>query len=572
MSTVETKSRIPALAAVVLLFVVPVVVFGPAALRNRFVNWDDEGQLYQNPDFNPPSFASVIKYWWSPHMNLYMPVTYSLWGGVAAMAGVKADAAGIALNPVWFHGLNLMLHVGATLMVFAILRELAAGVWPACAGAMLFAVHPIQCEAVCWASGMYTVLSSLLVFLAIFEFIRFARGRSWIHYLIATVFFVLAMLSKPSAVVAAPMAGVIDLLLLRRNWRAMARALGPWVVLTIPIIIIIHQTQPAAIVPDQPIWMRAVVCFDSIGFYVGKVAMPLHFAVDYGRTPTWLRGHFYAAWMGVAALTLLVVAWLLRREMPRFGAGIGLFIAAMLPFLGLVKFDFQHFSTVADRYAYPAMLGAALICAAVLAVWKYLPVKVVVVVVLIGLGWESHVQADVWRDTRALFNHNLEVNPGSLQAHGNLGFLAMSEGRSAEAIEHYRAALATDPTDPDANTNLANALMARGDLAEAIAHYREALRVTPGDPRIENNLGIALARSHQYQDAAREFEAALNDDGANPEPGKDVRAEAHTNLGLILQEFGRFDEAAAQYRAALGIDPHFELARTAIKTLPEVKP
>src|SRR5277367_410865 len=55
------------------LILVPLLIFTPSVLHDHFVNWDDEGQLYQNPDFNPPTFQTVIKYWHTPHMNLYMP-------------------------------------------------------------------------------------------------------------------------------------------------------------------------------------------------------------------------------------------------------------------------------------------------------------------------------------------------------------------------------------------------------------------------------------------------------------------------------------------------------------------
>jgi hypothetical protein len=377
------------------------------------------------------------------------------------------------------------------------------------------------------------------------------------------------MLSKPSAVVALPMAGILDLLLLRRNWAATIRALGPWLILTFPIIYILHQTQPATIVPDQPIWMRLVVCSDSIGFYLSKLVYPVGFAADYSRTPVWLRVHPGALWMALLAIVLLGVSWAVRRRAPWLLAGFGLLVGGTLPFLGLVKFDFQHFSTVADRYLYPGMLGAALMIAAMLAAWRSPLVTILAGLILTGLALGTYEQTSVWRDTRSLFNHNLEVNPRSLQANGNLGFLDMGEGHSAEAIEHYRRALDTDSADPDANANIANALMSRGYLDEAIAHYEQALQVTPNDPRIENNLAIALARSHRYEQAAREFQAALDDDGASPEPGKDVRAEAHTNLGLILQEVGRIDEAAAQYRAALAIDPQFRLARSALNNLVE---
>src|SRR5262249_15217982 len=110
-STPPSQGKKAMFAAVALLITVLLLIYGGSAWRNQFVNWDDEGQLYQNPDFNPATVSSVLKYWTTPHMNLYMPVSYTLWGAVATVARVPADAQGIALNPVWFHGLNLLLHI-----------------------------------------------------------------------------------------------------------------------------------------------------------------------------------------------------------------------------------------------------------------------------------------------------------------------------------------------------------------------------------------------------------------------------------------------------------------------------
>src|SRR5215469_15912260 len=112
-----------------ILVLVTVAVFLPSVLRDQFVNWDDEGQLYQNPDFNPATISSVAKYWYRPHMNLYMPVAYTLWGGVAVLARTLPDAEAIELDPRWFHGLNLLLHCGAAVAVFWLLRALVEAEW-----------------------------------------------------------------------------------------------------------------------------------------------------------------------------------------------------------------------------------------------------------------------------------------------------------------------------------------------------------------------------------------------------------------------------------------------------------
>src|SRR5438093_9704788 len=90
-----------------LLVALCLIVFG-RALGNGFVNWDDQGQLYENPDFNPPSLAKLARYWRGPHMNLYLPVTYSAWGAIARVAYDPRAPGPIKLRPVYFHAANLL--------------------------------------------------------------------------------------------------------------------------------------------------------------------------------------------------------------------------------------------------------------------------------------------------------------------------------------------------------------------------------------------------------------------------------------------------------------------------------
>ncbi|MDP9173586.1 MAG: tetratricopeptide repeat protein [Planctomycetota bacterium] len=568
-------------AAVLLLVAVTLAVYAPSVFQNGFLNWDDQGQLFKNPDFNPPTFHSVSGYWFTPHMSLYMPVTYTLWGITAAIAQTSPDSAGITLNPAYFHALNLVLHIAVTLMVFAILRRFEFRIFASCAAAMVFAIHPIQVEAVCWASGMYTVLSGVFVLAAVFLYSSFSRSvadrahsisapskrRSVILYSTATCVFVLAMLSKPSAVVAILLAAILDLLVARRSLSATVKALAPWAVLAAPLIYLLRQVQPASIVADQPLWFRPVIMANAISSYLVKLVFPLNLAVDYGDSPMWLRAHPAALLMIVLPVAVGCIALTARRRAPWFPVGLALLASGALPFLGLMKFDFQHFSTVADRYIYPGMLGVSWIIAGVLDTWNKIATRVVAAALLLLLASLSFVQTQVWRDTGTLFAHNLEVNPTSLQANSNLGFLAMADGKVDEAIAHYRNALIADPQDPDTNADLGNALMATGALDEAIEHYRVALRLMPNDPRIINNLGIALARSGHLREAATEFATAIRLDEGNTDPARDVRAGAHINLGLIHQQAGNLPAAADEFRQALVVDPHSRSAAIALQRL-----
>ncbi len=62
----------------------------------------------------------------------------------------------------------------------------------------------------------------------------------------------------------------------------------------------------------------------------------------------------------VGALGLAAWLWYQRTRVPWLVSTAGVFVAGLLPVLGLVPFAFQAYSTVADRYVYIAMLGPAL--------------------------------------------------------------------------------------------------------------------------------------------------------------------------------------------------------------------
>ena len=71
------------------------------------------------------------------------------------------------------------------------------------------------------------------------------------HYTLATIALALALLAKPVAVVAPFLAVVLDRLILRREWRQIAKAVGPWIALVVPCLIWTKLTQPATHFPQH---------------------------------------------------------------------------------------------------------------------------------------------------------------------------------------------------------------------------------------------------------------------------------------------------------------------------------
>ena len=162
------RRLLPAIGVAVLALVVMAPLCG-----HDFTNWDDDKTVRGNPDFNPPSFAGVTRYWREPFMDLYVPVTYMVWAVVAGVAHEPSRG----LDPHVFHTFNVLLHAANAAMAFLLLRRLVGAdrTWAAFAGAVLFAVHPVQVETVGWISGMKDLLCGLLTLVALWSYVAFAQ-------------------------------------------------------------------------------------------------------------------------------------------------------------------------------------------------------------------------------------------------------------------------------------------------------------------------------------------------------------------------------------------------------------
>lgn len=442
------------------IFVAAIVVFTWwPVLLNQFVSLDDQVTIYENDVIVHLTSGGLLNFWMAPYQGLYAPLSYSLIALVAVFS--RAHAIGgqkpqFPLYPQAYHGVDLGLHVVATLLVYRILRRFTKARAAAAAGALLFALHPVQVESVAWASETSNLLCACMAFFALTIYFRYLampagpndranKRQRFGVYALATEVFLLAMLAKPVAVVLPILAIVLHSLRQRERstnddqthsggWRKlMPVGLIAWIVLAVPLALIARASQP---VPDW--WLvvsprfRPFVAADAITFYLGKIIYPGRLLPDYDRSPASLyaSGQWRYTWV-VAAIFLASIALLAwRKRAPAYVAGACWFIAAMLPVLGLMVFAFQHSSTVADRYLYLPMFGVSLVFARGLEwVWsaeRWHGAKTVVrpaivlacVAVFILLGLKTRRQIAIWRTTDALFTASEQAigrKPGAKQ-------------------------------------------------------------------------------------------------------------------------------------------------------------
>jgi tetratricopeptide (TPR) repeat protein len=536
-------------------------------VRHDFVAWDDDGHITDNPRLDPVSWQSLVRFWREPYFGHYVPLSYTTFTAEAWLAQSHRDQFGkLHFKPAVFHAGSLLLHVGCTLLAYRLLMMILGHATAACLGALIFALHPLQVESVAWISEQRGLLAGLFTFLALMAWMKFGAGRPGEpagagYYLLATAAYVLALLAKPSAVCLPLLAAALDIFLLRRSWRMSIAALLPWLAGAAVMMIVTRREQPASLLSYlPPPWTRPLIAGDALQFYLAKLVWPTGLVAQYPRAPLIvLQGDLiYLAWLVPAAVFL--ACWRYRRHGPWMVCA-GWFLAVLLPVLGLTPFAYQHFSTVADRYAYLAVFAPALAAAWWVAQnpsgWRS-PAMAGLLLLLAALSFQ---QAGHWRDTETLFAHTMRHNPRSDVAHGNWGAELLRRGRYEEALKELDEAFRINPKSGTEKLylNRGLALLSLGRLDESIAVYEEALSLFPKANPAHINLGAAYFQKQDWQRAAFHSRAALV---MEPES-----TAARFNLALALQRQGKADEAEQELQKLLTFDAgHFE-ARMKLATL-----
>ena len=106
---------------------------------------------------NPPSCEAVARYWTRQEFGLYVPLTYTAWSGLAwLLHSPKPNPFGGHLDPFLFHAANVLLHFSSAIVVWAIVRRIVKDDRVRLHRCLVFALHPLQVEAVAWVSGFKT--------------------------------------------------------------------------------------------------------------------------------------------------------------------------------------------------------------------------------------------------------------------------------------------------------------------------------------------------------------------------------------------------------------------------------
>ncbi|MEW6720774.1 MAG: tetratricopeptide repeat protein [Thermodesulfobacteriota bacterium] len=373
----------------------------------------------------------------------------------------------VGTGPFGFHLVNTAVHAANVCLVYALSRRIlparngtqADGIAPGpFIAALLFALHPIQTEAVTYVSGRSM---SLMAFFYLASLLCYVRGveendRARIYFASPSLF-LLALLTRETAATlpaalllwetAAPGRRAVFRESARRqsvHWALLACA-AAWFLL-----------HPAY----GKIWGARIVSGDMAGaaiaqvrgvsYLLSRLAMAHRLSIDPDiAVPgawTLLTGAEGVLLLSLAAAG--VAAW---RRFPAVAFGILWFFLHLAPAYSFIR----RLDVASERHLYLACWGIFLAVGAwagTLRTAHWVPVAVLGGILLTVLTIARNHE---YRSEVALWEKEVRLFPANPRARNNLGYAYQQAGRREDAIGCYREALRLDPGHRRARGNLA---------------------------------------------------------------------------------------------------------------------
>ena len=369
-------------------------------------------------------------------------------------------------SPLAFHAFNLAVHLGNVLLVWALARRIygiagadAARAAPAALlAAAIFALHPLQTEAVTYICGRSSSLMALLCLAALLCWDRYLQGRRLRDAVLAWLAFVCAVGTKEPALLL-PLA-----LLLWESLRRPGGGWGPlllrhapfWLLPLAAVWVVVPHTGYAdfavASLSERPLWHNAMSQIHALVWLLRGLLLLR--APNFDPDLPVITGAD-AALCAEAALLLallgtgLAVAW--RR--PWLGFCLAWVVLQFLPTNSMMP----RLDVANDRQWYLPLAGVAWAAG-----WAMLRLRdarpriavALSLALLLALGLATTRRNADYRSEISLWQATLQQSPGKARAWNNYGVALRMAGRIPEARAAYARALELDSGFAPARSNL----------------------------------------------------------------------------------------------------------------------
>jgi tetratricopeptide (TPR) repeat protein len=510
-----------------------------------------------------------------------------------------------------YHLVNILIHLGCSLLVYGLVvltfktpaflpdkednsRLAASGSFIALFSALMFAVHPLQTQAVTYVVQRFTSLATLFWMLSLVAYIQFRllagqprlAFRRFFMYGLSLVATILAMKTKEFAILLPVIIALYEFMFFAgRIWGRIRYLLPIWLTLAIiPLSLMITARSglldsTAKLSESFGMISRSDYLFTQfrvIVTYLRLLLFPVNqiFDYDYPVYHSFFNLNVLASLLVIVAIMLsgLFLCYLSRGGAGKYAhlyrlASFGIFWffitnSVESGFIPLPDVIFEH------RQYLPS-IGFILTVISALEMlrvqWRergsYVPSLTVYALLLLaaGFSYATFVRNSVWRDRVGFMEDEVRKSPGKARPRSTLARYYGELGRTEDAVYQFKKVIATNPNFVDAHYGLGISYVRLGRMEEAEAEYKNVIALRFDNSDAHCNLGSVYSKQGRLENAIREYTIALM---LTPKSEK-----AHNNLGNIYRKQERLGEALSEFQEALRIRPdfaeaHFNLGNT----------
>ncbi len=538
-------------------------------LSNPFI-FDDQQSILRNPTIrdlrnlravlSPPGRGAAVQN--RPVVNLTLAINFALHG--ERVAG--------------YHLFNLAVHIVSALTLMGVVhRTLLLPRFPqplnrraatyASITALLWAVHPLNTEAVTYIIQRSESLFSMFYLLMLYCCIRGYEGnRRW--FAAAVVCCLIGMGCKEAMVTAPVMAFLYDRAYIAQSWKEIARRrwglyaalAATWSVLAALLASAAGARGEAAgfgfgITP----WEYARTQCWALARYLYLVFWPTGLVMDYGM---WTARTFREVAPHAALVAILAAAalWLWVRR-PHAAYPALWFFAILSPSSSFVPLVTQ---TVAEKRMYLPLAGVITLLVVGLGETlrrrfeRFAPTGVLpkslpaagwaaVACIALALGTLTVLRNRDYRSEGGIWEDTIRKRPDNARAYFNRGRLRGEAGDWNGMMADYAKALELKPDFVEAYNNRGNAYSFAGNHARALEDFSKAIRYYPRSAGSYNNRGVTYLDLGDYERALADFSKAIE---ISPD-----RPEFYCNRANARNALGRYAEALADCEKAIALAP-----------------
>ena len=460
----------------VCLAAITLMTFAPT-LRNGFLPLGfDDALISDTPALHALSWANLWALATSFNQAHYVPLT---------MLSLAIDYHFWGLTPFGYHLTNILLHATTAVLVYIFLLPLVRSVSIAFWAAVLFAVHPIQLEAVSVAVQRKSVLSGALFFLTLIAYQRWCDDRRWRSYTLCLLAFAAAAASKPAVVTLPLVLLLYDVTFVGGRIRLHEKmpffaisAISVMTTMAAHHAVGAYYPLHGGTVLSHFLVVSRMACEQILALILPLTLAPIYY---YPRSEIYTLTNYMAMVLIPGGGVLLILR---RKEWPWTFFCMGWFMLVLLPESNFVPLAQLR----ADRFLYLASLGLALWISVGLAklarserrgTWGMLPPHLIGGVIAVSFIVISVRSAGIWHDDLTAWQRVVTRQPWCGVAHDMLGRAMYEVSDYTQAEREFSAATRLHAPLPEPHLYLAKLYARRGRDELAEVEVRRYLELKP---------------------------------------------------------------------------------------------